>query len=139
MQRPIHCLSTLQVYRMAFQGSVVVSHWARPLLEATDVYLVQQFLATAQAVRAHIAAAWGRRHQRADFIAGLSAAQLAAAEMQTWIEAAIAAGYLDPDPGQDLYDHYRDLYRALDQLMATASAATISLEENADTTLPATA
>jgi four helix bundle protein len=139
MQRPIYCLPTLQVYRMAFQGSVVACRWAQPLLEATDVYLVQQFLATSQAVRAHIAAAWGRRHQRKAFIAGLSTAQLAAAEMQTWIEAAIAAGYLDPGAGQDLYDHYRSLYTALDQLMAVAATAASLSEKKAKSTLPVTA
>lgn len=137
MQRSIHCLSTLQVYRMAFQGSVVVCRWAQPLLEATDVYLVQKFLATSQAARAYIAAAWGRRHQREAFIAGLSTAQLAAAEMQTWIEAAIAAGYLDPDAGQDLYDHYRALYMALDQLMAVVATAPSLSEKKAENARPA--
>lgn len=139
MQRSIQCHPTVQVYQMAFQGSVVIDRWAQPLLEATDVYLVQQFLATSQAVRTHIAAAWGQRQQRGEFIAGLSTAQLAAAEMQTWIEAAIAAGYLDPDFGQDLYDHYRNLYTALDQVMAVAATAPSLSEKKAKSTLPATA
>ncbi|WOD37187.1 four helix bundle protein [Nodosilinea sp. E11] len=139
MQRPTHHLQTLQVYQMAFQGSVAVARWAQPLLEASEVYLIQQFLATSQAVRAHLAAALGQRRHHEGFIAALSTAQLQSAEMQTWIEAAIAAGYLAPDAGQDLYDHYRSLYTALDHLMATASTATISLEKNAETALPAIA
>jgi four helix bundle protein len=139
MQRPTHRLQTLQVYQMAFQGSVAVARWAQPLLETSEVYLIRQFLATSQAVCTHLAAAWGQQRHREDFIAALSTAQLQAAEMQTWIEAAIAAGYLAPDAGQDLYDHYRSLYTALDHLMATASTATIPLEENVETALLATA
>jgi four helix bundle protein len=139
MQRPTDRVQPLQVYQMAFQGSVAVARWAQPLLETSEVYLIQQFLATSQAVCAHLAAAWGQRQQRESFIAALSTAQLQAAEMQTWIEAAIAADYLAPDAGQDLYDHYRSLYNALDQLMAIASTATIPLEESADTALPAIA
>lgn len=139
MQRPTDRVQPLQVYQMAFQGSVAVARWAQPFLEMSEVYLIQQFLATSQAVCAHLADAWGQRRHREGFIAALSTAQLQAAEMQTWIEAAIAAGYLAPDAGQDLYDHYRSLYIALDQLMAIASTATVPLEENAETALPAIA
>lgn len=139
MQRPTHHLQTLQVYQTAFQGSVAVSRWAQPLLETSEVYLIRQFLATSQAVCDHLASAWSQRPHREGFIAGLSNAQLEAAEMQTWIEAAIAAGYLAPDAGQDLYDHYRSLYTALDQLMAIASTTTVPLEENAEKALPAIA
>ena len=139
MQRPTDRVQPLQVYQMAFQGSVVVARWAQPFLETSEIYLIQQFLATSQAVCAHLADAWGQRQHQESFIAALSTAQLQAAEMQTWIEAAIAAGYLAPDAGQDLYDHYRSLYIALDQLMAITSTATISLKENAETALPAIA
>ncbi|MBE9141579.1 four helix bundle protein [Nodosilinea sp. LEGE 07088] len=139
MQRPTHHVQPLQVYQMAFQGSVAVARWAQPLLETSEVYLIQQFLATSQAVCAHLADAWGQRQHRESFIAALSTAQLQAAEMQTWIEAAIAAGYLAPNAGQDLYDHYRNLYTALDQLMATASTTPSLLKENAETPLPVTA
>lgn len=139
MQRPTDRVQPLQVYQMAFQGSVAVARWAQPFLETSEIYLIQQLLATSRAVCDHLAAAWSERRHLERFIAALSTAQLQAAEMQTWIEAAIAAGYLTPDAGQDLYDHYRSLYNALDQLMATASTATISLEENAETALPAIA
>lgn len=139
MQRPIHRVQPLQIYQMAFQGAGEVSRWAQPLLETSEDYLIQQFLATSQAVCAHLADAWGQRRHREGFITALSTAQLQATEMQTWIESAIAAGYLTPDAGQDLYDHYRSLYTALDQLMATTSTATIPLEENVETALPAIA
>lgn len=139
MQLPTHHWQTLQVYQMSFQGSVEVSRWAQPLLETSDVYLIQQFLATSRAVCAHIAVSWGQQRDPAGFIGDLSTAQLQAAEMQTWIEAAISEGYLDPAAGQDLYDHYRGLYKALDQLMATVSAATLRLKTSPENVLPATA
>jgi len=129
----------LLVYQMAVQGSIAVYRWAQPLLETSDIYLIRQFLTTSRAVHSHIATAWGQRRHRENFIADLSSAQWEAAEMQIWIEAAITAGYLTPNPGQDLYDHYRTLYTALDQLMATA-AVVPNLPENLPANpLPATA
>lgn len=129
----------LPVYQMAFQGSVDIYHWAQPRLETSDADLIRQGLATSLTVRAHIARAWGQRRHRESFIAGLSTAQLEAAEMQIWIENAVTSGYLDPDAGQDLYDHYRRLCMALDQLMAIASISPILLKKTRITPLPATA
>lgn len=129
----------LKVYQMAFQGSIAVYHWVQPLLETSEVHLLRQLSATAQTVRTHIVAAWGQRRYQAGFISDLSLAQLAAADMQRWIEAGIAIGYLDLDAGQDLYDHYHDLYTALDQLMVTASTAPTASRKMSEYPLPATA
>lgn len=129
----------LQVYQMALQGSVAVDRWVQPILDISEVYLIRQCLATSRAVCAHLAAAWGQQRHRAGFIGSLSTAQLEATEMQIWIEAAIGAGYLDPDPGQDLYDHYRNLYTALDQLMATSSTPLSPPKTSPENALPATA
>lgn len=110
----------LPVYQMAFQGSIAVYHWAQPLLATSDADFIRSLLAHSRAVCAHIAAAWSQRRHPEGLITHLSTAQLAATEMQSWIEAAIVAGELPPDAGQDLHDHYRSLYVALDQLMAKA-------------------
>jgi len=138
MQRPTNYLETQQVHQMTFQGLKAVAHWAQPRLDTSEVYLIRQFLATAQAVCAHLTTALGQRRHCEGFITALSAAQLQAAEMQTWIEAAIAAGYLTPDAGQDMYDHYRRLYTALDHLMAMASTALIPLENASENALQVT-
>jgi len=129
----------LPVYQMAFQGSVGVYHWAQPLLETSDADFIRSLLATSRAICAHIAAAWSQRRQTEGFIGNLSTAQLAATEMQSWIEAAIVAGELTPDAGQDLHDHYRDLYAALDQLMTNALAMPQISAKTAMNALPATA
>jgi four helix bundle protein len=123
MQRPTHRLQTQQAYQMAVQGSVKLHKWAQPLLETSDIDLIQQCLATSRAIHSYITAAWSYKHNQESFIGNLSAAQLEASEMQIWIEAAIAAGYLDSHSGQDLYDHYRNLYKTLDQLMEDALRA----------------
>jgi len=129
----------LPVYQMAFQGSIAVFHWAQPLLETSEADFIGQLLATSRAICAHIAAAWSQRRHRAGFIGHLSTAQLAATELQSWIEAAIVAGELPPDAAQDLHDHYRALYTALDQLMATACAVPQLFATTAVNALPATA
>lgn len=129
----------LPVYQMAFQGSVSIYYWAQPLLETSDADVIRSLLATSRAICAHIAAAWSQRRQREGFIDNFSTAQLAASEMQSWIEAAIVTGDLTPDAGQDLHDHYRDLYVALDQLMARALTKPQLPQNIPANSLPATA
>lgn len=129
----------LPVYQRAFHGSIVIYHWAQPLLETSDASFIRPLLATSRAICTHIATAWSQRRNREGFIGNLSTAQLATADMQSWIEAAIVAGILTPDAGQDLYDYYRELYTALDQLMATPLTASIPLKRTPENALPATA
>lgn len=128
----------LQVYQLAFRCSADVYHLTQQFPEA-ERPLALKLLSTAHAVRAQIAAAWGQRRNRTELLLKLSAAQLAAMEMQRWIEAAFAFGYLDVDAGQDLYNRYRHLYTALDQLMATAVIASTRLEVSFEEDLPASA
>lgn len=146
MQTSIQSFQELQVYQLAFRCSVEVYELAQAFPENPDSYLTRRLLATSRAVRAHIARAWGKRRvgiawpeaNRLALINQLSLAQLEAAEMQTWIEAAVAVGYLDGAAGQDLYDHYRCIFAALDQLMENALAGEKPVEEREDD-LPATA
>ncbi|WP_169613716.1 four helix bundle protein [Nodosilinea sp. P-1105] len=122
MQNFVHSYRDLQVYQLAFEGSVDLYRLIHQFPQGFDTYLAAKLLSTSRAVRANIAAAWGKRRNLAALIGHLSTAQLEAAEMQIWIEAAIAAGYLTAGVGQGLYDRYRCIYVALDQLMASAMA-----------------
>ncbi len=133
----IRSFRDLQVYQLALRCSVDVYNLAQAFPENPDTYLARQLLATSRAVRAHIASAWGQRRNRTALMSQLSAAQLETTEIQIWIEAAIAAGYLGPDTGQDLCDRYRYLAAALDQLMANASLGGKRWGESDGEVLPA--
>lgn len=139
MQTSIQRFQDLQVYQLAFRCSVEVFTLAQQFPEDEDRYLVLKLLSTSRAVRAQIAAAWGWRRHRAVLLTKLSAAQLAAADMQTWLEAAICLGYLKPEAGQALHDRYRYLYTVLDQLMETAATGATRLEASLEHDFPATA
>lgn len=138
MQTTIHSFQDLQIYQLAFKCSVEVYEQAQQFPEDADIRVARKLLATSRAVRAHIAAAWGKRSDRQTLITKLSAAQFEATEMQIWIEGAIAAGYLDAESGQDLCDRYRHISTALDQLMEKAAVKAQSTE-NFGNTLPASA
>lgn len=135
----IRSFRNLQVYQLAFRCSVDLYDLTQTFPEDSNTNLAQKLLTTSRAVCAHIAAAWGKRRHRTNLISHLSTAQLETTEVQIWIEAAIAAGYLGPDTGQDLCDRYRYLAAALDQLMANASLGTKRWEESDGEALPATA
>ncbi|MEO1211366.1 MAG: four helix bundle protein [Cyanobacteria bacterium J06638_20] len=139
MPNTTRSLQNLQVYQLALRCSVEVYDLAQQFPEGEDRYLVRRMLATSRAVRAQIAIAWGQRRKGEVLLRQLIAAQSAAAEMQTWIEAAICLGYISPASGQDLYDRYRYLDTVLDQLMETAAVGATQLENSVEVTLPATA
>ena len=138
MQTSTRRFQDLQVYQVAFQGSVDLYHLVQQFPDSADRALTRKLLATSRTVRADIAAAWGQRRNRTALISKLSAAHLAASEMQIWLEAAIGAGCLDADPGQALYDRYRAIGMALDQLIETASGPARAWGENSEDR-PATA
>jgi four helix bundle protein len=139
MQRFIQSFQDLQAYQLAFQCSVEVYHLAQAFPEDPTACLAHQTVATSRAVRAHIAAAWGQRRNCTALIGKLSDAQLAAAEMQIWIEAAIHAGYLDATAGQDLCDRYRRIMNALDQLMEQTLTGAQPPQVSHEVSFPATA
>ena len=139
MQTFVHSFRDLQVYQLAFEGSVELYHLIQQFPQGFDIYLAGKMLSTSRAVRANIAAAWGKRRNLEALIGHLSTAQLEAAEMQIWIEAAICAGYLNADAGQGLYDRYCCIYVALDQLMASAVVTAKRRQESQDVTWRATA
>jgi four helix bundle protein len=122
MQTFVYSFRDLQVYQLAFEGSVDLYRLIQQFPQGFDTYLAGKILSTSRAVRANIAVAWGKRRNLEALIDHLSTAQLEAAEMQIWIEAAIGAGYITADVGQGLYDRYRCIYVALDQLMTSAMA-----------------
>ncbi|WP_008312851.1 four helix bundle protein [Leptolyngbya sp. PCC 6406] len=139
MQSSTQSFRDLAVYQLARRCSIDVYALALDFPTHRDDDVPRRLLATAHSVRAHIAAAWGTRRQRAALIEQLSTAQLQAAEMQTWIEAAVATGYLSPEAAQDLHDRYRHLYTVLDHLMESALAEKTQPIADTPDDLPATA
>lgn len=139
MQTFVHSFQDLQVYQLAFEGSVDLYRLSQPVAEAANLPLTRKLLATSHAVRANIAAAWGKRRDLVALMGHLSEAQLAAADMQLWLEAAIGAGCLTANTGQDLSDRYRCIYLALDHLMENATAAAQRRQGDQETVWRATA
>lgn len=135
----IRSFRELQVYRLAFQYSVEVYDLVQAFPQDSDRFLARKLLARSRGVRAHIAAAWGKRRDRMALVASLSAAQLEVAEVLMWLEAAIRSGYLEGEVGQALGDRYRYLSAALDQMMASAALGAKRIETAEPHTLPATA
>ncbi len=123
MQTAIYRFQDLRVYQLAFGCSADLYRLLQQFSESGNLPVARKLLATAHAVRANIAVAWGKRRDPVAMIDHLSAAQLAAADMQLWLEAAISVGCLTAEAGQNLYDRYRCIDLALDHLMENAAVA----------------
>lgn len=122
MQDFIRSYQELQVYRLAFKTALQIYRLARQFPAEERIVLTRQSITASRSVCASIAEAWGKRRYRKAFMAKLSDAQAEAAEMQTWIEFAVACGYLDNEVGQELFGHYRTIFDALERLIDNAAA-----------------
>lgn len=121
MQDFIRSYQELQVYQLAFKAALQIFDLSRRFPVEERILLTRQSLTASRSVCASIAEAWGKRRYRKAFVAKLCDAQAEAAEMQTWIEFAVAYGYLEYEIGQELFGHYRTIFGALERLIDNAA------------------
>jgi len=121
MQDFIRSYQELQVYRLAFKAALQIHQLSRQFPAEERILLTRQSLTASRAVCASIAEASGKRRYRKAFVAKLCDAQAEAAEMQTWIEFAVAYGYLNHELGQELFGCYRTIFAALERLIDNAA------------------
>lgn len=75
--------------------------------------LTDQIRRSSHSVCANLAEAWRKRRYEAAFISKLSDSETEAAETQTWLEFAVACGYLTETEGSDLMECYEGIIRML--------------------------
>ena len=71
--------------------------------------LNDQIRRSSRSVCANLAEAWRKRRYEAAFIAKLNDSEGEAAETQTWLEFAVACGYIDRDYARDLFRVYDEV------------------------------
>jgi four helix bundle protein len=99
----------LDVYRKAFAAAMTVFRYSRTFPKAETFSLTDQIRRSSRSVNANISEAWRKRWYEAAFISKLSDAETEAGETQTWLEFAVACGYLDREQGADLNETYEKI------------------------------
>ena len=103
----------LDVYKKAFEMAMQIFELSKKFPKEETYSLTDQIRRSSRSVCANLAEAWRKRRYEAAFISKLSDAETEAAETQTWLEFAVACGYLVADKSRALYDTYNKILATL--------------------------
>lgn len=93
----------LDVYRKSFDAAMSLFEASKGFPKEETYSLTDQIRRSSRSVCANLAEAWRKRRYQAAFVAKLNDSEGEAAETQTWIEFAVACGYLDREIARDIY------------------------------------
>ena len=99
----------LKVYERAFNLALELYTTSKGFPDSEKYSLTSQIRRSSRSVCSNIAEGWRKRRYKAAFVAKLSDAEAEAAETQTWIEFALAFGYIEPDQADALWKAYESL------------------------------
>lgn len=85
----------LEVYKKAFNCATEIFELSKKFPREEMYSLTDQIRRSSRSVCANLAEAWRKRRYETAFISKLTECEGEAAETQTWIEFAVAVGYLD--------------------------------------------
>src|SRR5678809_905512 len=102
-----------------------IFEWSKQFPREETYSLIDQIRRSSRSVNANISEAWRKRRYEAAFISKLSDAETEAGETQTWLEFAVACGYLDRPQGAKLNDTYEEIIRMLVAMINSPSKWTI--------------
>ncbi len=99
----------LEVYKKAFNCATEIFELSKKFPREEMYSLTDQIRRSSRSVCANLAEAWRKRRFEAAFISKLTECEGEAAEKQTWIEFAVAVGYLDKVVARKLYEQYDEI------------------------------
>lgn len=110
----------LDVYQMAFSAAMTIFEITKKFPREETYALSDQIRRSSRSVCANIAEAWRRRRYKPDFINRLNIAEAEAAETQTWLQFALACGYITHQQQTDLHQEYNHIIGKLVSLYRNA-------------------
>lgn len=99
----------LEVYNIAFDAAMSIFDLSKKFPVEEKYALTDQIRRSSRSVCANLAEAWRKRRYRAAFIAKLNDVEAEAAETQVWLKFAVTCGYLELNPGRELYRTYNKI------------------------------
>ena len=103
----------LDVYRRAFAAAMTVFRCSKQFPKDETLSLTDQIRRSSRSVNANLSEAWRKGRYEAAFISKLSDAETEAGETQTWLEFAVACGYLERAQGAELNAIYEEIIRTV--------------------------
>jgi four helix bundle protein len=108
----------LRVYKLAFEAAMKIFQRSKTWPADERYSLTDQIRRSSRSTCANIAEAWRKRRYVAHFVSKLSDADAEAAETQTWLDFALACGYIDQPLHVELSQQYDQVSGGLVKMMA---------------------
>ena len=106
MNDKINSYTDLRVFQNAMEASMKIFQLTKSFPSEEKHSMTGQMRGATRSVCSHLAEAWRKRRDKADFIAKLNDSESKACETQVWIEFARKCKYLDDDVCDDLDSAY---------------------------------
>ena len=102
-----------EVYKKAFDVSMVLFEHTKCFPKEETYSLTDQLRRSSRSVCANLAEAWRKRRYEAAFVSKITDAESEAAETQTWIAYAVRCGYLARPAAAPLHRTYDEVLRMI--------------------------
>lgn len=106
----------LDVYKMAFECAMRIFRLTKTFPVEERYSLIDQIRRSSRSICSNLAEAWRKRCYKAVFVNKLSDAMQEASETQTWLEFALACGYIDRVTFDDLFAKYEEILGKLNRM-----------------------
>jgi len=103
----------LEVYKLAFEAAMEIFELAKGFPREEKYSLTDQVRRSSRSICSNLAEGWRKRRYKAVFINKLSDASQEAAETQTWLEFALACGYIDQNTFEKSDEKYEHIFAML--------------------------
>lgn len=109
----INSVKELGVYKMAFNKAMEIFEISKNFPKEEKYSLTDQIRRSSRSICANLSEAWRKRRYIAVFVNKLTDAEQEAAETQTWLEFALACGYIDEVTFNQLDTSYERIFAML--------------------------
>lgn len=106
----------LDVYKMAFECAMRIFQLTKTFPVEERYSLIDQIRRSSRSICSNLAEAWRKRRYKTVFVNKLSDAMQEASETQTWLEFALACGYIDRVTFDDLFVKYEEILGKLNRM-----------------------
>jgi four helix bundle protein len=103
----------LEVYKRSFDSAMEIFELSKRFPKEEVYSLTDQIRRSSRSVCANLAEAWRKRRYEGAFKSKLNDVEAEAAETQTWLEFAVACGYLESRSGSSLQTTYDGILATL--------------------------
>ncbi len=103
----------LEVYKRSFDSAMEIFELSKRFPKEEVYSLTDQIRRSSRSVCANLAEAWRKRRYEGAFKSKLNDVEAEAAETQTWLEFAVACGYLERRLGSSLQTTYDGILATL--------------------------